>query len=105
MFNELLTLAGLNTLRTNVPDAGPYAVEGKLTCPQLAQGAAAPSQVVVTVSQNSSLKFTSLAGQEGFRVDLLCAAGDEIEVTTASSATIDQGPNTIKTVIGVSNGV
>lgn len=102
--NQSLTLVGLNTLRTNVTESTSYVVQGKLTCPQLAQGASDPSQVVVTVSQNSSLKYTSLPGQEGFKTELSCTAGDEIEITTASSAAVDQDPNAIKVVVGVSNG-
>lgn len=101
----LLTLAGLNSLSIPVLTTGPHVLSATLSAPQLSQGASAPSQVVVTVVQNSTTIFTSTAGQEGFKVDLLGTVGDVLHVTASSSAVVDQGPNTIKAVIGFTFGV
>jgi len=100
------SLVGLNTLTFNAPQTGPFVLRCTLTCPQLAQGATAPSQVVCTVSQNSTPIYVSMPGQEGFKAELSCTLGDTITVTTSSSAAIDSASlNAIKCTIGFSNGV
>jgi hypothetical protein len=101
----LYTLVGLETLTIPALVAGAHMISGKLTCPQLAQGASAPSQVVTTVNQNGSPVYTGTPGGEGFTVNLLCAAGDTITVVTSSSAAVDTASlNGIKAVIGFTQG-
>lgn len=101
----LLTLVGLSTLTTHANTTGPHVIFGKITCPQLAQGSSAPSQVVVTVNQNGSPIYTGTAGAEGFKQQMLCTSGDTITVVTSSTAAVDTTSlNGIKAVIGFTNG-
>lgn len=112
-YSQNLTSVGLNTLTFAAPSTGPFVVSGKLTLPTISQDdldtagltTDGTSQVVVTVAQNGSTKYTGLAGAEGFKVNLSCTAFDVITVTTASSAAIDQPINVVKATIGFSSGV
>jgi hypothetical protein len=105
MFNQSGSFAGLGTYAVIVPDAGPYSVQGTITAPDLNAGDASPTAVQALVKVNSSTKYTGIAGALGFKADVVCAAGDTINVVLQSAADIDQGLNVIKTNIAISSGV
>lgn len=107
MFNQSMELAGLTSIDTAVGAAGPYVVNGKLSLPRLVNGSSSPSGAVVTVTNRTGpvTLYTSTAGDDGFEVATLCAAGDVIRVAVTSSAAIDAGYNNVKTQIAISSGV
>lgn len=107
-FSQNLTSVGLRTITLSAPAQGPYVVKGKLSLPTIAddgESADDTSQVVVTVTQNGSTKYTGLPGAEGFKVNLLCNQYDLIAIITSSSAAIDQPLNVVKAAISLSSGV
>jgi len=103
-FNTNIAFAGLCTVTTIVPNAGPYFCEVKMSLPTITNGGG-QSSALVTVNQNGSPIYTGLAGAEGARVDMLCAAADTIAVVISSSAAPDQPINVIKGVIALAQGV
>jgi hypothetical protein len=111
-YSKNLTSVGLNTLTFAAPAAGPFVLSGKISLPTISDDDVdsggvtdGTSQVVVTVTQNSSTMYTGLPGAEGFRVNLSCAANDTLAVSFTSSAAIDQPINAVKASIGFSSGV
>lgn len=107
-FSQNQISTGLVTITTAAPAAGPYVISGKLTLPTISEedrSDLGTSQVVVTVAQNGSTVYTGLAGAEGFKANLLCAAFDVLTVSMTSSAAIDQTPNIVKAAISLSSGV
>jgi|SRR6185312_9282402 len=107
MFNQAVELAGLTSIDTAVPAAGPYVISGKLTVPCLVGGASSPSGVVVTITNRTGpvTLYTSHAGDTGFEVATNCAAGDVIRIAVTSSSGVDQGLNVVRTIAGISSGV
>lgn len=103
-YNQNTETTGMNTTTFTAPTAGTYTAHGKLTVPTLVGGGAA-SSVVVTVNQNGSPIYTGLAGAEGFKTQINCAALDAITVVLSSSLTTDQAPNAVKACLGFTNGV
>lgn len=95
-FNQSFMLNGLGTFVTTLPDAGQVVVEGKLSLPQLSGGAPANSSVVVVVKQNSTTKYTGVAGAEGFRVSFIVSALDTVSIITSSSDAGDNALNAVK---------
>lgn len=107
MFNQNFALAGLTSIDTAVPDAGPYFVEGKLQLPRVASGSSAASEVVVTVTNRTGpvTLYTGAAGADGFYLDTLCAAGDVIRVALTSSAAVDSADlNAVKCEVSIGSG-
>ncbi len=102
-FNQNLNTAGLNTITLVAPVAGSFFFDIKISCPQLVTDGLA-SQVVCTLTQNSTTVYTGHAGAEGAHVDLSCALGDTIVITFTSSAAVDQGLNVIKSTIAWGTG-
>ncbi len=102
-FSQSGELAGLGTYTVSAPTAGIYGIDWKNYIPRLSQGGT-QSSLVTTIVQNSSTVFTSSAGSDGGHFDLLCAAGDSINLVTSSAAAGDQGLNLIKTQVAVSSG-
>jgi len=96
-----MVFTGLGSFSGSVPVAGTYQVIGRLDLPTVSKGNIANSQVVTTVSQNGTLMYTGLAGAEGFDLTLVCAAGDVIQVTTSSSAAVDQGANAFRVNVSI----
>lgn len=91
-----IEFGGLVTQSVTADSAGAYFVAGSLTLPSLTNGGGA-SGVVVTISQNSTTVYTGLAGANGFYFDKLSlAVGDVVHVALSSSATADQGKNTVR---------
>lgn len=104
-FNQSSAFSGLGTYSVAVPNAGPYAVDGKIALPTIVDGGG-PSAVVVAININGGGSlYTGIAGAEGFKADVLCAANDIINVVLSSAAAADQGLNVVKSVINVSQGV
>lgn len=103
-FLQSASFNGLGTMSTTVDTAGPYYVKGQLSLPTLVSGMGA-SLVVVTINLNGGgALYTGLAGAEGFYKDLLCAAGDIINVILSSGAAPDQPLNVIKSNISIGSG-
>lgn len=104
-FNQNMAFSGLGTFSLiPAPAAGPYVVEGHLSLPTIVNGGGASSAVVV-INQNSSAKYTGVAGAEGFKCELLCAVGDQVDVVVSSAAAGDAALNVIKGNASFSQGV
>ena len=95
---------GLGTFSANVPVAGDYFLDGKISIPTIVNGGG-PSSLVVTVNQNGGPIYTGLAGAEGFFVNMSCAANDLIAVVFSSAAAPDQALNVIKSTFVLGQGV
>jgi hypothetical protein len=68
-------------------------------------GAQVSSQVVATVSRNSTVIYTGQAGASGFSIlGANFTAGDVVNVTLSSSLPQDQQPNAVKMTIAISKG-
>lgn len=105
-FNQNLEIVGLTNVSYAVPQAGAVFVKGKVQLPRLAAGGTQSSVVVtITDTTTSSTLYTGLAGADGFYVDAAVAAGDVIQVATASSAAGDAVLNAVKTQIQIGNGI
>ena len=102
-FNQNSVINGLNSSSVTVPYAGPYIVKGKITLPTLVNGAGS-SSLVVTVNKNGSPVYTGLAGAEGFKTFVNCAAYDVLQVALSSSNANDTSL-TVKSTVEVSQGV
>lgn len=107
MFNQSLTLAGLNDYSFSIPADGLYSIDGKIQLPTLASGASAPSAVVATITNDTAMStlYTSAAGDNGFKVDFVAAADDVITIAMSSVSAADAPVNLIKTNIAISSGV
>lgn len=105
MFNQNIELAGLTSVDTAVPTAGPYFVAGTLQLPRIASGGG-QSSVVVTVTNRTGpvTLYTGPAGADGFYLNTLCAANDVIRVALTSAASADTPLNAIKTQIEIGSG-
>lgn len=102
-FNQNSVFSGLGSYSTTVPFAGTYFVEGKSTIPTLVNGGGV-SALLAVINLNGSPVYTGIAGNEGFRCDVACAALDVIQIVLSSSAAADQPANSIKTVIALGIG-
>jgi hypothetical protein len=98
---KLANFTGLSTYTYHILVAGDYVFSGTLTLPTLSEGSLADSQAVVTVSQNSSLKYTGAQGARGFSVELACALNDVIAIAISSSAPVDQILNAVRTSLAI----
>lgn len=96
-----IVFSGLGTISFHVSGTGVKNVKGKLTLPNLIEGAADNSHVVVTINLNGGSAFyTGLVGAEGFESGTYATAGDTINVVLTSSAAVDLSPpQIIKSVI------
>jgi hypothetical protein len=104
-FNQTIEWGGLGTLSFTVPVAGPYFIDGKMTIPSLQGGSPTASSLQVTINQNGSPVYVGLVGAQGFHVDnLLCALDDVLAFVFSSSATVDQQLNAIKATVGIGTG-
>lgn len=106
MFNQNITLVGLNSIDTAVPVTGPYFVSGKLSLPRLAAGGG-QSAVIVTITNRTGpvTLYTGPAGADGFYVDAGCVAGDILRVALTSSASADTSDiNAVKAQIEIGSG-
>lgn len=100
--NKKLVIAGLQSQSTSVTNAGNYTITARITLPTIEQGATANSQVVTTVTQNSSVIYTSLPGARGFQLlNVPCASSDTITVALTSAAAVDQGLNVVKATVAI----
>lgn len=103
-FNQNIAFSGLSTVSMIAPSAGPYCLDGKISLPTITNGGGA-SACVATVNQNGSPIYTGIAGAEGFKVDMLCAANDTIALVLSSAAAADAPANVIKGVLAFAQGV
>ena len=103
-YNQNITFNGLGTFSINMPFAGAFFFDGKISLPTLSNGGGV-SACLVTINQNGSPVYVGIAGAEGFRADIACAANDLIAIVFSSSAAADQGFNVIKSVIAIGSGV
>lgn len=99
-YNQNLVFNGLGTLSLNVPLAGQYVFDGKISLPTLSSGAG-QSSLVVTINQNGSPVYTGVAGAQGFRALIVCAANDLMAIVFSSSAAADLPLNVIKSTIDI----
>lgn len=99
-----LTLAGKESYIWTAAVAAPHVVSGKLALPLNSQGGGG-SGAVVTVTQNSTTVFTSVAGSIGFRCNVLTAVGDTITVAITSSNGNDTPPNALRCDYEITQGV
>ena len=100
--NKKMVISGLESQTTSVTNAGNYTITASLSLPTINKGASANSQCVTTVTQNSSVIYTSTAGCAGFQLlNVPCAANDTITVAMTSSDPVDQGLNVVKTTVAI----
>jgi len=97
--------SGLSTDTIKIATAGVYSIYTKTTVLQ-------PSGLVVTLSQTGSASnsfstptTSPLTGHVEMNAKFNCAVGDILSVVVSSSASIDQPPNLIKTIIQLKEGV
>ncbi len=97
-YSQSLVAGGLVSTIFSCPSAGLYTLKGKLSLPQLSQGASSASAVVVTIVNGTGpvTVYTGLAGAEGFQVDTVCALGDVLTITLSSSLAVDKALNAVK---------
>lgn len=96
-----ITVTGIGTTVLPLSTAGEHRVIVKLQLPTPSEGASGPSAVITTITQNSTLLFTSNAGDEGAMTPINVAANDTLSVAFASSAAVDQGANAFKATITI----
>lgn len=102
-FNQNASFAGLGTYSVIVPTAGLYFVDGKISLPSVRDGDG-KSACLAVVNVNGSPVYTGVAGAEGFKTDMICAAGDTVAVVLSSAAAADQPLNVIKSNIAIGSG-
>lgn len=107
-YSQNFAISGLETLTVVMPVAGQFTLSGKLKLPRLSQTdptdpnySSYPSQVVVTVQQNSSTIFTSTAGSDGFSIPISAASQDTFTVQLSSSESQDEVLNAVSAVISI----
>ena len=93
------TFTNLGTTTLYVPTAGVTTIVGNMSAPSQTGGLSANTQVLVTITQNSTTVYTGLAASEGFKIVLLCAVNDAINISLTSSAPVDQVINAIKCTV------
>ena len=120
-FEKTLSINNLGDSTINIPTTDIYSFIGSLTLPNIVpssvqgpgggagtgsnSGPEVPSQVVVTIKQNGSTKFTTQAGAMGFQYSgLACTAGDVITFTLSSSLAQDKQPNSVRLTLAISEG-
>ena len=96
------TCNGLGTFSFIADQAGARNIKGKITLPNLIEGNAANSQVVVTVNLNGGATiYTGNPGDESFATGAYAAAGDTFNVVLTSSQASDQGLLAVKSTISI----
>lgn len=120
-FTQSASYPGLGTFIVNIPETNMYSIQGTLSLNDddgsalqgpgggAGTGTGAPppipSQVVVTIKQNSSTIFTSNSGAKGFCLNSVSlVSGDVLSVITSSSLAQDQLPNAVKLILAVAEG-
>jgi len=120
-FNQTVTATGIGTIITiNIPTTDIYSIVGTVQAPSLVTaatqgpgggagtgtgGSQSNSQIVVTVKQNGTTKYTSAAGDRGFALPALsCSAADVLTIVTSSSLAQDNQPQAIQVTVAVSEG-
>lgn len=101
-YGQTLMFEGLGTFTLlTAPFAGLFTFDGKISLPTLSTGGGV-SAVVAIVKQGATTKYTGTAGNQGFEIQIECAAADVITLVLSSAAAPDQPINTIKTTVAVS---
>lgn len=94
------TQVGLGTFSFSAVSTRPHTIKGTLTIPEINQGAAVNSTVVVTVNINGgSAIYTGQAGAKSFDTGAFLNAGDVLNVILTSSTPADNGLNAVKSTI------
>src|ERR1035437_476058 len=94
------SFTGMGTFPMHVTTTGPKNVKGKIMLPNIIEGQAVNSQVVVTMNLNGGATFyTGLTGAEGFESGCFAHAGDTINVILSSALPADNSYNDVKTTI------
>lgn len=94
------TVIGLGTFSFTAVQTGAHNVKGKMTLPEINQGASANSQVIVTINVNGGATiFTGPAGARSFESGSYLTAGDVLNVILSSSAPVDNELNAVKSTI------
>ena len=105
-FNQSVELCGLTSYAVSIPNAGPVALDWKISLPTLVGGGGQSSCVMTIVNGTGSVTvYTGTAGASGGSVTTLCAANDVLTFTMSSAAAADAGLNVIKAQIAISQGV
>lgn len=104
-FGFTASVVGLGTkVLTSAPAAGQYVINGVISLPQISQGDALNSQVVVVVKKNATTIFTSDAGDSSFYIATTLAANDAISIILSSSLASDNQLNAVKTTVNIYEG-
>lgn len=120
-FSSTSTYTGLQTITIVIPASDNYGIQGTLTLPEIQPSATqgpgggagtgtgggplVASQVVVTINQNGSPIFTSLAGARGFNLKAVpLVAADVLTVVLSSSLAQDKELNTVRITLGITQG-
>lgn len=102
-YYQNLVFNGLGTLSITMPFAGLFDFEGHIQLPRIASGSG-QSSLLVVINQNGSPVYTGIAGADGFKKEINCAANDVIAIVFSSSAAADLPLNAIKSSVSVSVG-
>ena len=121
-FVQTQTTPGLETTTVNIPTTDTYNFLGTITTrhaesPQVSSGPGGgagtgvggaptiPSQVIVTIKQNGTTIYTSQQGDRGFALNTVsCTVGDVMTFVLSSSLATDQGINSTRLTLAVSEG-
>lgn len=103
MFNQNVEFQGLVDTAIGIPEAGLLTVDVKCTIPTLTAGGGV-SALVIVIKQNTTTKYTGIAGQQGAWTQFQVSAGDTVHVVTSSANAVDAALNAVKGVIAVSTG-
>lgn len=101
-----LSINGLGTVSWTCPATTPLLLDGKYSLPTLTDdGGLGATAALMTINQNGSPIYTGLAGSEGFRVNNVSAAlNDVFTFVLTSAAAVDSTLNAIRGVIAISSG-
>ena len=105
-FNANIGFVGLQTQLIGIPTTGVYNLSAKLTLPEIPEGSSAASQVVITITQtpsggSPSTIYTGMMSARGFSIPVYGNALDVLSVSLSSSATVDQGLQSVKCVLSI----
>jgi hypothetical protein len=95
--------SGLGEVDIGVPNADTYTVETRLLLPSVNAGNGA-SAVVTVIQVNSTVLYTSDAGNKGATISVPCLAGDVIKIITSSAQANDNAINAVRLNASISQG-
>lgn len=98
--------SGSQTHTFVAPNAGLYSMDWKLQLPNISQGGGTSGAILQVINATGPVTvFTSTAGQDGGKIDFLCAAGDSISINLSSVTAADLvSLNAVKATLAITQG-